>query len=108
MLPSQDFTDQEFMEQKSADSILLPYGILPFSHVRYDFFMLDSAILNSRCNKPTVHHSFGLWPQEAPLVFTETHESLGVASNHKYSAFGYQLCFWAPFCGSIAGMDNQS
>lgn len=34
MFPSQEFVDQDFVEQKSADSILQPYEILPFIYVR--------------------------------------------------------------------------
>lgn len=44
MFPSQGFIDQDFVEQKSAENILLPCEILSFSHVRYDFSM-DSAML---------------------------------------------------------------
>lgn len=45
MFSSQEFADQDFVEQKSADNIWLPYEILAFVHVRYDFSMLDSAML---------------------------------------------------------------
>lgn len=62
MFPSQEFIDQNFVEQKSADNILLPHEILPFSHVRYGFSMLHSAMLphtlgvaiNPQCPIPLV------------------------------------------------------